>query len=244
LRFRYLPIHWLAACVASVVAGCAVAPDPFQPTLRGIWQSFGSKDNSVGVKLNPALRYLRVTIDGQVSLFVLGELDADPRHAANPDGALPVPTEVWYSGTREVVRLRDGRVTGVSGFTPEWRNVELRGAPAWAQLAGRNDAVAYSRLRDVMPGYRYGINDALSIRRTPMPARSQLAGIEAASLAWFEETMVGVTPANAGDAALPPARYAVELRAGQATVVYGEQCLAKAVCFTWQRWPPDAARTP
>jgi len=237
LRFRFLPSHWLAACVASVVAGCAVVPDPIQPTFRGVWQSLWSKDNSVGVKLNPALRYLRVTIDGQVSLFVLAELDA------SVDPSTKVPTEVWYTGTREVVRLRDGRLMGVAGFTPEWRNVELRGAPAWAQLAGRNDAVAYSRLRDVMPGYRYGINDALSIRRTQAPARSQLAGVDATSLVWFEETMVSVTRANAGDT-LPAARYAVDLRAAQATVVYGEQCLATKVCFTWQRWPPDAARAP
>lgn len=224
--------------MASVVAGCAVVPDPIQPTFRGLWQSIGSKDNSVGVTLNPALRYLRVTIDGQVSLFVLGELDA------SADSSTRAPTEVWYSGTREVLRLRDGRLMGVAGFTPEWRNVELRGVPAWAQLAGRNDAVVYSRLRDVMPGYRYGIDDALSIRSTPPPARSQLAGVDATSLAWFEETMVSVTPANAGDTALPAARYAVDLRAGQASVVYGEQCLATKVCFTWQRWPPDAARTP
>ena len=231
--------------MASVAAGCAVVPDPIQPTFRGVWQSLWKKDHTAGATLNPALRYLRVTIDGQVSLFVLGELDADPRFAGNPDGTPNVPTEVWYSAEREVLRLRDGRVMGVSGVTPEWRNVELRGAPAWAQLAARNEAVAYSRLRDVMPGYRYGINDALSIRRTQAPARSQLAGIEAHRLAWFEESMATAPLSNAssssgGDTALPPARYALELRAGQATVVYGEQCLAKAVCFTWQRWPPDA----
>ncbi len=224
--------------MASIAAGCAVVPDPVQPTFRGIWQSLWSKDYSVGATLNPALRYLRVTIDGQVSLFVLGELDA------STDSSTRAPTEAWYGGTREVVRLRDGRVTGVAGFTPEWRNVELRGVPAWAQLAGRNDAVMYSRLRDVMPGYRYGIDDALSIRRTPPPARSQLAGVDANSLAWFAETMAGKASSNAGDTVLPPARYAVELRAGQAAVVYGEQCLATNVCFTWQRWPPDAARTP
>ncbi len=224
--------------MASVAAGCAVVPDPVQPTVRGIWQYVWNKDKTVGVTLNPALRYLRVTIDGQVSLFVLGELDA------STDSNTRAPTEVWYSAEREVLRLRDGRVMGVAGFTPEWRNVELRGAPAWAQLAGLNDAVAYSRLRDVMPGYRYGIDDALSIRRTLPPARSQLVGVDATSLAWFEETMAGKASSNAGDTALPAARYAVELRAGQAAVVYGEQCLARDVCFTWQRWPPVAARTP
>lgn len=231
--------------MASVAAGCAVVPDPIQPTFRGVWQSLWKKDHTAGATLNPALRYLRVTIDGQVSLFVLGNLDADPRPAANPDGTPNAPTEVWYSAEREVLRLRDGRVMGVSGFTPEWRNVELRGAPAWAQLAGLNDAMVYSRLRDVMPGYRYGIHDPLTLRRTQPPARSQLAGLEANRLAWFEETRSAepssnAPSSNADDMALPPARYAVELRAGQATVVYGEQCLARNVCFTWQRWPPDA----
>lgn len=232
--------------MASLAAGCAVVPDPIQPTFRGIWQSLWNTDKTVGVTLNPALRYLRVTIDGQVSLFVLGEVDADPRDAAYADGTPKGPTEVWYSAEREVLRLRDGRVMGVSGFTPEWRNVEQRGAPAWASLAARNDAVVFSRLRDVMPGYRYGIQDSLTLRRTPPPARSQIAGLDANRLAWFEETVAAGPAANASssyakDTVLPPARYAVELRAGQATVVYGEQCLATTVCFTWQRWPPDAA---
>lgn len=231
--------------MASLAAGCAVVPEPIQPTLRGLWQYVWNRDSTAGVTLNPALRYLRVTIDGQVSLFVLGELDADPRDAARPAGAPNVPTEVWFSGLREVLRLRDGRVMGVSGVSPEWRNVELRGAPAWAQLAGRSDVVVYSRLRDAMPGYHYGINDQLTLRHTAPPARSQLAGLEAKNLVWFEETVAAQPSTNAPSSyssvtALPPARYAVELRAGQATVVYGEQCLATTVCFTWQRWPPDA----
>ena len=70
--------------MASVAAGCAVVPDPIQPTFRGVWQSLWKKDHTAGATLNPALRYLRVTIDGQVSLFVLGELDADPRFAGIP----------------------------------------------------------------------------------------------------------------------------------------------------------------
>jgi hypothetical protein len=60
----------------------------------------------------------------------------------------------------------------------------------------------------------------------PPPQRSELNGIEPQNLAWFEERAEE----------LPPARYAVEFRGSAATVVYGEQCLAPKLCFTWQRW--------
>jgi len=46
----------------------------------------------------------------------------------------------------------------------------------------------------------------------------------------------GLMPAGdmvAGDRLLPPARYAVDIRGGGETVVYGEQCLAPNLCFTW-----------
>jgi hypothetical protein len=44
---------------------------------------------------------------------------------------------------------------------------------------------------------------------------------------------------SADDKTLPPARYAVDLRGGKETVVYGEQCITPDICFTWQRWSAE-----
>jgi hypothetical protein len=100
-----------------------------------------------------------------------------------------------------------------------------------------------------MPGYRFGVKDALSLRVVPEPKRSALQGLDPQRLTWFEERVESAPVARlsgifvsgvVADAALPPARYAVDFRDGQEIAVYGEQCLAAELCFTWQRWPAQA----
>ena len=100
-----------------------------------------------------------------------------------------------------------------------------------------------------MPGYRFGVKDALSLRVVPEPKRSALQGLDPQRLTWFEERIESAPVAwlsgifvssVVADAALPPARYAVDIQGGLETVVYGEQCLAPDLCFTWQRWPVQA----
>jgi hypothetical protein len=97
-----------------------------------------------------------------------------------------------------------------------------------------------------MPGYRFGLRDAMSLRVIPQPRRSELQGMDPQRLTWFEERvesgqvagLAEVFGNNIGaDAVLPPARYAVDIRDGKEIVVYGEQCLAPDLCFAWQRWP-------
>jgi len=100
-----------------------------------------------------------------------------------------------------------------------------------------------------MPGYRFGVKDALSLRVVEAPGRSALQGLDPQRLTWFEERvesgtgawLSGIVGGSAGvDAVLPAARYAVDFSGSKETVVYGEQCLAAELCFTWQRWPVQA----
>ena len=103
-----------------------------------------------------------------------------------------------------------------------------------------------------MPGYRFGLKDALSLRVVPQPGKTALRVLDPQRLTWFEETVELDQYARfsavfgssvATDLALPPARYAVDFRDGRETVVYGEQCLARGLCFTWQRWAADQSST-
>jgi hypothetical protein len=98
-----------------------------------------------------------------------------------------------------------------------------------------------------MPGYRFGLRDALALRVISPPKTNAAQGLDSQRLIWFEEQ---VEPAHlaapsavpgglAADLALPPARYALDIRDGREIVVYGEQCLAPDLCFTWQRWPGE-----
>ena len=187
----------------------------------GIW----GNDVTANALLNPAFRYLRVVVDGNAALLVLAYVDADAHG----------PIDVWFSGQREALRLQNGRLVGVSGLSTEWREVRNPELPPWAALTHATRAgipLRWVRERDVMPGYRFGVRDALSLRESQPPPRHGLQGIDPAHLTWFEETVEAGSPEP-----LPLARYAVDFSGGREVVVYGEQCVAPTFCFSWQRWP-------
>ena len=233
-------IRAFAAIFALAVAltGCSAGSDAILQTLP---YAYGRNPGVDDARLNPSFRYLRVTIGGRVALLALGNLDGDARD----------PIEVWYSAQREVLRLRNGRLIGAVGLTSEWRNVVLPELPSWSAVARSDREFHWTRIRDVMPGYRFGVRDELSLRQIEAPPLSQLRGIDPHHLRWFEERMAppsmraraGVLggSSEAGEM-LPPARYAVEIEGTRATVLYGEQCISPKLCFAWQRWPVERQR--
>ena len=196
----------------ALIAGCANSPvskavlDLTHAVMAGA---------ATPVRLNPAFPYLRVQIQNREVYFAQGYQDRSPAGTV----------EVWYSAGGEVLRLHDGRVVGASGMKTEWLAVRLEGLPDWNAIGARAEFI---RQRDVSPGYRYGLREAMSIRPIVAP-RSNLKHIDPAGLRWFEE----VAPAGSG---LPPARYAVQNLAGGTVVVYSEICLDADLCFSWQRW--------
>lgn len=233
-----MKIRFLAAVLSLVAAlsGCSSAGNAILQTLP---YAYGRNPGVDNARLNPNFRYLRVTVGGRVVLLALGNIDSHPQG----------PVEVWYSAEREVLRLQNGRLVGAVGLTTEWRNVTLPELPSWSAAARADRAYQWTRTRDVMPGYRFGVKDALSLRAAEAPQRSALQGLDPQRLAWFEERvesgsiagLSAVFGSRSGDVALlPPARYAVDFGGSGETVVYGEQCLAADLCFTWQRWPLKA----
>jgi hypothetical protein len=164
-----------------------------------------------------------MSADGRAALLVLGYVEPHPQG----------PIEVWYSAQRAVIKLQRGRLVGAVGLKTEWRRVALPELPDWSELVASAQPYPWTRRRDVMPGYRYGVLDRLTLRQVSAPARSRLVGIDPETLLWFEETAAR----EADGERLPPARYALDPRATGEAVVYGEACLAQDLCFAWQRWP-------
>ena len=161
--------------IVSLVGGCSTESE-------AIFRSFNSavfQDSAVdSAPLNPNYRYLRVTASGgRIALLALGYIDK------SPDG----PIEVWYSGEREALRLRNGRVVSAAGMPTEWRNVILPPLPDWPVLVGGNEPVVWSRLRDVMPGYRMSVRDTVTLQPSRPPRDTELKGVDPSDLAWFEE---------------------------------------------------------
>lgn len=176
-------------------------------------------------KLAPRFRYLRATLGGSIAYLALGYEER------SESGEV----EVWYSGSGEAVKLLNGRLVGTSGLFTEWRNVDLSRAPSWSQASASAGALAWVRMRDVMPGYRYGVEDRMTLRRMPLPKKTALQRVDPSRLVWFEEK----TETKAQGAEVPPAIYGVEMLGGGAEVVYSEQCVAVDFCFTLQRWPVE-----
>ncbi len=229
-----MKIRTLAApvLVAFTLSACTSGMNSMVQTLQQAVQGNRSVSDA---NLNPAFRYLRITLDGRVSFLALGSEDKHPQGQV----------EVWFSAQREVLRFQNGRLVGAAGVTTEWRAVTLPELPSWSELARSPQPFQWVRIRDVMPGYRYGVRDELVLSAIPPPQKSALQDVDAQSLSWFEERFRTGTAAgrltklvtDVGiDGVLPPARYAVDLRDGKEIVVYGEQCLAPELCFTWQRW--------
>ena len=224
----------LTAAVASACVLAACTPG-MNAAVESLQKAVQRDPGASRARLNPKFSYLRVTIDGRLAFLALGNVDRTVEGAA----------EVWYSASREVVRLQDGRVVGATGLKTEWRNVSVADAPSWLAAANAGMPLSWVRVRDVMPGYRYGVRDELVLRVIPAPARSNLFRVDPQSLVWFEERiepearggrLASLLPGATAEKPLPPARYAVDLRGGKEIVVYGEQCIAPDICFSWQRW--------
>ena len=213
----------LAAAVLAL-SGCTPAGTAAVATLRLMVPSGTTTDET---KLDPAFPYLRVTRGKQVGFAWRGSVEG------TPEGLV----EVYYTSSGEVVRLRNGRLVGMLGLETEWRRV-VEHAPPWSELVNAREPSAFTRFRDVMPGYRSGVRDDLVLVRIATPARNVLLSVDPNTLTWFEErprrrhSGLRGTPSDV----LPPARYALDLSGGEPAVVYSEQCLAAGFCFTWQRW--------
>ena len=217
----------LAACLS----GCAVEPAS-QAVVDAYRLMRSERDvQQSAVELNQKFRYLRIQIDEREVFMVLGYVDQ------LPEG----PVQVWYSADADVLRLRDGRVVGATlKYGTDWLSVTFANLPSWDAVVSQAvfDRVVFDRVRDVSPGYRYGIREKLLIRRIAPPDDSKLKLVPASTLTWFEETVQGDTSGR-------PARYAVSLDdTGAHQVIYAEQCLSSEYCFSWQSWPPSGKGAP
>ncbi|WP_027730617.1 YjbF family lipoprotein [Variovorax paradoxus] len=192
-------------------------------TARHLYNNNASPSDSHTFR--PEFSYLRATFEGRTVFLVLGYVDP------HPEG----PTEVWYSGSGETVRLRNGRLVATAGLTTDWRAVRLANTPAWAK-ATTTTTTRFQRERDLMPGYRSGIRDDIEQRPIEPPTDSLLAGRPASSLRWIEERS-STRPASAS---LPPARFGLAQVGDKLEAVYSEQCLSRDLCLSFERWNPSA----
>jgi len=206
-----------------LLLGCAPGSSAIFDTARVIGvRTMGS---DAPEQLRPGYHYLRVTVAGRTELLALGYTEP----AASTSGA---SVEVWYSAIGEVLQFQGGRIVATTGLPVDWRNVRFDKLPEWHAVTA---STAYSRWRDMMPGYQMNIVEQLVLHPIAPPSQSQLKGMRADDLLWFEEVVVK----GAGEGVIS-SRYAVPRQGPKdapVVPVYGEHCLSATFCFTWQRWP-------
>ncbi len=179
---------------------------------------------SVSPPSTPGIRYMKVGIEGRTVFLALGYVEPAPIPALGF-------VDVWYSSKGEVLKLWNGRVIATAGLSTDWREVRLLHLPDWH--SARSHPLRYERVRDEMPGYRFGIEETLELRAIPTPGKNSLSGNLNGTVYWFEESVIdglGHRPP------LPPSRFAVSIAEGKETVVYSEQCLSATACLTLQPW--------
>jgi hypothetical protein len=213
LRF-FLCVPLYAPLFASVLLlqGCR-SSNPVYDTLTNVLPWKAQYAN-----LQPGFEYLWVSLDGKASVMALGSRDV--RGTA--------VHEHWYTGQGEMLYLVDGRVQQALGFTHELRQ-QTGAPPVWGsfeavlgQVQPIKD-VTWTRQLDVMPGYRFGVQETLVSRPLAEPARLP-EGVPARAQ-WVADEVQG-KQANG-----LPWVYAQRFAIKNNRVVYSEQCLAPNLCL-------------
>ena len=208
------------------MGGCAGKSSPVAESMAAMYSAvLGSNKATVPSKFNPAYRYLYVEVPGSPisATLVLGYLDS------TPVGSL----ETWYSASNEVIKIQNGRIVATTGLQFDWASTTLTQVPPdWSKIDERGQS--YSRVRDVMPDYRFGIREQITVQRTEIPKNlpATVSRRMAEKWAWFRETQASTT-----DEVFRDSIFALGQIEGATAIVYSEQCLSSTFCLRLQSWP-------
>ena len=197
------------------LSGCANNNTVF---LKAAKTAIGKFKPSESVVLDPAYRYMRVTVGTQHVYMALAS------RAPTPQGLL----DTWYSGEGEVIKLLAGRIVSTYGLPTDWRVVRTATIPSWKSVL--KSSGIYKRQRDVMPGYHYGIQDKITMKAIMPPKRTSFINKRPNQLVWFEERTVTQYKGEI----IPTAIYAIDFSNHTERVVYSVQCLNSKLCLAFE----------
>lgn len=174
-------------------------------------------------QLAPGFDYMVVSLDGRVAVMALGarELKSTPEGEALH--------EHWYSSQKEMLHLVNGRIQTALGFTTEWRSQQAN-PPRWADVAKSRYELSWSRVLDLMPGYRYGVVHHVWTQKIPEPAKLP-EGVQSGA-DWFADAVQAQTLQGR------PWTFQQRFAVSNGQVLYSEQCLAPQVCFSLRPLTP------
>lgn len=221
----------LFAITATALSGCGTTtPTPENSAWAGLASALGGSgsDPTQAAQLSPTTWYLKVQIpDTPPALLAFGYLETQ----TSP------PTEVWFSGAGQFIKLRAGRIVATHGLATNWKNASVDpGWPEWSTLS--KNAAVFTRTRSTLPNYDFGIRETLQIAAISKPA-APVSGLmpgadngKSTHWRWFEESVLSSTRQK-----LPSAVFATAHVKGVTVVAYSQQCLSENLCLHIMRWP-------
>lgn len=227
-------MRWLVALTLPLtiaLGGCASStPTPENSAWEGLFTSFSftRTDPTSNVALSPFSWYLKVQDPASPPvLLAFGYLE---QHTTPP-------TEVWYSGSGQSIKIRDGRIVSTQGLEVDWKDVSSAPSwPLWPSVPPQGTTI--TRTRSAMPEYDMGIQETLRIFPTAKPVSLLTDSItgasdeKAAHWRWYAESVASSTRTR-----LPDAVFATANVRGTTVVAYSKQCLSDTYCLHIMRWP-------
>lgn len=181
----------------------------FNPSTDTMGVVFSSALNSNTATYLPGFEYIEVEFDGKKTALALGYRTFNGQDVE----------EYWYSGTGEMIALRNGRISQVMGMTNEVRQTS-REIPSWSQLQANHLPLTWMRVRDLQPRYRYGV-----IEYVTSEVRQNKRSEDEQTQTWVYERV----SSKAADGS--EWRYQDRFRLNNGLVVSSEQCIAPQMCF-------------
>ena len=219
-RFLLLPL--LAALL--FLTGCQPLLKQFGATGETLGYAITPKKKSQLGPLVPGHEYLLAEVNGRQVILALGQRKTTP----SADG--DVVDEYWYSASREMIHLRNGRLHVIMGMHTEWRDNRST-PPAWSALQAQGQAAQWQRTRDEMPYYRFDIQDRIRTQALAHPPGAVPEGLptQGHAIRWAQDHIETTTPK--GYRWVYTQNFA--LAANQ--VIYSEQCISPELCLRLQR---------
>ncbi len=191
---------------------CLTACAGFNPVTDTAGYFFQSRVSSPENSYVPGFEYLEVEWEGRKSVMALGYRLVN---ASQTD-------EHWYTSQGEMLKLQNGRIVQVLGMVREVRRLSTN-TPLWTDLTSRKLPVVWSQTKDVMPGYRFGLQEFV-ITQQVEPTSTEHSHSRAATH-WIAEEV------KSKDASGRTWIYKQKFALANKESVYSEQCVAKDMCF-------------
>ena len=226
-RFLFLSLLFSSL----LLAGCKTTPPQLQ-LVKDAWNSsIGAKPFSIDTlpldQLQKGYEYAFINSVNMPAVMVLGE------RIKGRTSSGEYTDEYWYSGTGELIVLRDGRFHTVFGLPTEWRD-NRSAPPAWSSFETQTATQRWVRTRDEMPNYRYGLQDQMASTALAEPPKLDAKALElsppkGSQVRWVEDH-VRTTKAD-GTLWTFRQRFALENK----QVVYSEQCVSPTLCYRFRK---------